>query len=68
MNAAERETMMELAERCKQAEVRSTAMHGLLSEVLELYPHLNCVCGRNKPRIGEDLRAHIKGALVKDGY
>jgi hypothetical protein len=36
-----------------------------VADALKLYPYVNCVCGRGKPRIGESLRAKMT-ALCPD--
>ena len=35
----------------------------LLSEIMDLYPYLNCVCGRNKPRVPDSLRDSVRSFL-----
>ena len=35
----------------------------LLSEIMDLYPYLNCVCGRNKPRVPDSLRDSVQSFL-----
>lgn len=47
-------------ERANAAEAQVAAMHDLLTRILWLYPHMNCVCGREKPRIPEALRAEAR--------
>jgi len=36
----------------------------VLSEILALWPYLNCACGRNKPRLSEALREAAKKATT----
>ena len=35
----------------------------LLTEIMDLYPYMNCVCGRNKPRLPETLRESARAVL-----
>lgn len=32
----------------------------ILGKILDLYPYLNCVCGRNKSRIPDEMRKHAR--------
>lgn len=44
-------------------ELEMKELRSVLKSILELYPYLNCVCGRNKPRIPDKLRKQAHNIL-----
>jgi hypothetical protein len=49
--------------RTHEAESQRDAARAVLAEVADLYPYLPCVCGRQKNRMSEALRASVLNAL-----
>jgi hypothetical protein len=49
--------------RFMRLEKQYDAVREVLQVILDQWPYLNCVCGRNKPRISESLRERAKVAL-----
>ena len=45
------------------AEQKRVELLSLLKEVTSLWPHVNCVCGRNKQRISDNLREKIEAVI-----
>jgi hypothetical protein len=46
-----------------QSRAESGQACALLTEIMDLYPYMNCVCGRNKPRLPETLRESARAVL-----
>ena len=53
------------AEVAKLREGKIDQACALLTEIMALYPYQNCVCGRNKPRLSENLRESVRAFLGK---
>jgi hypothetical protein len=49
--------------RLHEAENQRDAALAVLTEILNLYPYLNCVCGRTKSRINDNLRESARKLL-----
>jgi chromosome segregation ATPase len=59
-----REEAAVLADDLYKARFERDEARRVLSEILALWPYLNCACGRNKPRLSEALREAAKKATT----
>lgn len=54
-----------VAESIIMLEAQNEQLISLLEEVMCLYPYINCLCGRNKQRISNEIRDKIRQELKK---
>lgn len=45
-----------ISEALEQLRSERNSAQAILKEILELYPYINCVCGRGHARLSEELR------------